>query len=753
MKKFFTILMLAVLFYSSRAQEISVITGRISDSISGAPLIGTAVISGKTTGTISDGDGKYYIRTGEKIITLHFQYLGYHATSRTVQTGQEDTVFLDINMQRSVTALDEIVVSAGKYEQRLSEVMVSVDIIKPERIANTGTISLETILRQTPGVDILDGQPGIRGGSGYSYGAGSRVLVLMDDLPILSGDAGDVKWDYLPVENIAQIEIIKGASSVLYGSSALNGIFNIRTQYPTDVPSTRISIYSGLYLDPRREELIWWDKQPFYTGIEFSHSRKIRNLDLVVGGNLFKDGGYRENENQKRARLNIGLRYRNQKVAGLSYGINLNSMLIDKSDFLLWRDSRSGAFRQNPQSVSALTGNRFNFDPFLEYSGNSGGQHSLKSRYFHIKNYFADAGDKNSNSDLVYGEYKYHRKFAGRIEATFGVAGTWVNSVAALYGDHSSSNQAVFTQFDGSIVPGLNASLGLRFERYVLDGQVEFSDPVFRAGLNYQVFDHTYLRASFGQGYRFPTTAEKYTATNVGSLKIFPNPALVSETGWSTEIGFKQGLKVSDWSGYIDLAAFWTEYNEMIEFLFDIYQVDSMAAPGLDDYGFMAQNVGNARIAGIELTLYGDGKIGKLPVSLMAGYTNIYPEDLNAPDSAGEEKNYLKYRYRHSLKLDAELRYKRFTLGSAFIYNSRMEKIDEVFTDPLFGNIILPGFPLYWEENNRANAILDVRLLCNITPNLNAGLFVKNLLNKEYLGRPGDIQPPRNITLRLTADF
>ena len=540
----------------------------------------------------------------------------------------------------------------------------------------------------------------------------------------------------------------------MYGSSALNGIFNIRTRYPTDVPATRLSIYSGLYLDPQRKELIWWESQPLFAGIDFSHLRKIRNLDLVVGGSLFRDEGYRENEYERRARLNIGLRHRNPSVRGLSYGIKMNSMLIDKSDFLLWRDSRSGAFRQNPQSVSALTGNRFNIDPFIEYQGNSGGQHSLKTRLFHIQNDFADTPDKNSRSDQVYGEYRYHRRFSTRIGASLGVAGTWAKSEAALYGDHSSQNQAVFTQFDGLIVPCVNASVGLRFERYVLDGKVEFSTPVFRAGLNYQVHDHSYLRASFGQGYRFPSIAEKYTATNVGSLQIFPNPSLVSETGWNTEIGFKQGLKLGDWSGYLDLAAFWTEYNDMIEFIFDIYQADSMAAPGLDDYGFMAQNVGNARITWFELTLYGDGELGNLPLSFMAGYTYIYPVDLNAPDtSAAENTKYLKYRYRHSLKSDAELKYKRFTLGCTFVYNSRMEEIDEVFTHPLFGNIILPGFPVYWEENNKAYAVLDARLLCNITTFLSAGLIVKNVFNKEYIGRPGDIRPPRNITLRLTADF
>jgi len=645
------------------------------------------------------------------------------------------------------------VVSAGKYEQRLSDVMVSVDIIKPERIANTSTTSLETIIRQTPGVEILDGQPGIRGGSGYSYGAGSRVLVLMDDLPILSGDVGDVKWDYLPVENIDQVEIIKGASSVLYGSSALNGVFNIRSRYPTQVPKTRVSLYSGLYLDPSRKETVWWDRNPVFAGFDFSHLRKIKNLDLIVGGNLFRDEGYREDEYLDRARMNIGLKHRSSGVRGLSYGINLNGMLVDKSDFLLWRDSKSGALRQNPQSVSALTGNRFHIDPFFEYRGRSGNQHSLKSRYFHIQNDFPETPDKNNNSDQLYGEYRFHRNFADRIKTSLGLAGTWTRSNATLYGDHNSMNQAVFGQVDGTIAPGLNASLGLRFERYVLDGEVEYSTPVFRAGLNYQVHDQTYLRASFGQGYRFPSVAEKFTATSVGSLKIFPNSSLVSETGWSSEIGVKQGLKVGDWKGYLDLAVFWTEYQDMIEFVFDIYPTDTLPV-GLDDYGFMAQNVGNGRIMGLEMTLHGYGEIGRLPITVMAGYTFIDPVDLNVADTIAEsDSRFLKYRYRHSLKTDAEIRYKRFAFGFTLVVNSPMKRIDEVFTDPLFGNIIMPGFPAYWEENNNGYAVLDARVLCNITAFLRVGLILKNALNKEYVGRPGDIQAPRNITLRLTADF
>ena len=88
---------------------------------------------------------------------------------------------------------------------------------------------MDRIIDQVPGVNVVDGQANIRGGSGFSVGAGSRVLVLVDDLPMLAADAGDAKWSFLPTENLAQIEIIKGASSVTYGSSALSGSINIRT--------------------------------------------------------------------------------------------------------------------------------------------------------------------------------------------------------------------------------------------------------------------------------------------------------------------------------------------------------------------------------------------------------------------------------------------------------------------------------------------------------------------------------------------
>jgi outer membrane cobalamin receptor len=728
------------------------IGGFVTDSENGEALIGASITTGEKTGTITSPSGKYSLDINAGKVQLTFRYIGYASEIRVLEAGSGDSINLDIMMNRSPALLDEIVVSAGKYEQKLSEVMVSMDIIKPNRISNTATISLETLIRQTPGVEILEEQPSIRGGSGYSYGAGSRVLVLIDDLPLLSGDAGDVKWDYLPLENISQIEIIKGASSVLYGSSALNGIINIRSAYPLKEPDTKINLYSGTYLDPSRKEMIWWDRQPLFYGADFTHSRKIRNLDMVLGASVLEDEEYRENVYLKRARFNMNLRYRNPNISGLQYGLSVNSMFVDKSDYLVWKDSRSGALRQNPEAVSELQGNRYNIDPFIIYQAKNGARHSLKTRHFHISNNFKEAVDKNSRSDLLFGEYQYHQNFLDKYDLSMGLSSTYTKTFSELYGDHSSFNQAAYMQFDASLFSNLNFSTGIRFERYELDREVEYSNPVFRMGLNYQIAEYSFLRASFGQGYRFPSVAEKFTATNVGSLNIFPNPDLSSESGWSSEIGFKQGLKLSEWYGYLDLAVFWTEYRDMIEFIFDVH--DSITFPSIDDYGFKALNVGDTRIVGFEISLTGEGSIGPIPLMLMTGYTFIHPVDLNVASASDPDgMDFLKYRHRHSVKADAELQFKKLSSGITAIMNSRMERIDEVFLDPLFGNLILHGFPDYWDEHNKGYFVLDARCNYQFTPVIKAGLVIKNILNREYMGRPGDIQAPRNITLRLSFDF
>jgi iron complex outermembrane receptor protein len=131
----------------------------------------------------------------------------------------------------------------------------------------------------------------------------------------------------------------------------------------------------------------------------------------------------------------------------------------------------------------------------------------------------------------------------------------------------------------------------------------------------------------------------------------------------------------------------------------------------------------------------------------------VDPSLLDSAEIVAEDGQILKYRRRHLLKLDLEAGVWKIFAGANFQYYSRMINIDEVFLDPTIGNLLLPGFPDYWEENDTDYALLDFRLGWNITGMIRITAILRNAFNVEYLGRPGDIGAPRNITLQLHLNF
>ncbi|MEN8203430.1 MAG: TonB-dependent receptor [Bacteroidota bacterium] len=731
------------------------ISGVVLDAESAEPMLAVSISVDKRTGTISDIEGKFILELSAGTHTLELYYVGYKMVRKEVRLAAGEQIHLDIMMKVRSRMLDEVVVSAGKYEQKISDVTVSMELIKPHQLSNQNIVSLDMILEKTPGISILDGQPSIRGGSGFSYGVGSRVLMLVDDLPMISADAGDIKWDYMPVENLNQIEVIKGASSVLFGSSALNGAINLRTRFPGNKPKTEVTLFGGAYLEPKRKEMVWWDRNPLTAGASFSHLRKIGNLDLSVGGNYFKNEGYRTGDYQHSIRGNLGLRYKFKKIERLSAGVSMSGMYVDKADFLLWQDADSGIYIQNPSTVVPLTGHRYNIDPYLEYYTPDGDKHTLKTRLYSVGNATLDVA-RNSFSKLWYGEYRYLKKFGSRTNWTSGLSFSRNTILANLYEDHKGSNTAIYSQLDAQIANRLKLSSGVRWEMNSLNGELFYSLPVLRAGLNYQVGKATFIRSSFGQGYRFPSVAEKFASGEFAGLHIFANPGLEPERGWSAEVGIKQGFKWSNWMAYADLALFWTEYNNMIEYTFGAFPPDSVEIPGIEHVGFKALNIGSARINGAELTFNGMGTLGPVGLVLSGGYTFMNPVDPSIIEESGkgeDEAYILKYRRRHLFKADLEAELWKVFAGMNLQYNSRMINVDEAFIDNLVGNLLQPGFPGYWDEHAGGYTLIDFRLGWNITEMFRINTILKNAFNVEYLGRPGDIGPPRNITLQAKVTF
>ena len=97
--------------------------------------------------------------------------------------------------------------------------------------------------------------------------------------------------------------------------------------------------------------------------------------------------------------------------------------------------------------------------------------------------------------------------------------------------------------------------------------------------------------------------------------------------------------------------------------------------------------------------------------------------------------------------------WKRLELGLSFYAKSKILNIDNVFINALTRETILPGFYNYWTGHNKGYLLLDGNIGYRISDHFNISLVVKNLTNTEYMGRPGDIQPHRNFSLRLSGNY
>ena len=746
------------------------IKGIVTDAESKEGLLGANIKVGNE-GVATDVDGSYKLEVIAGKITIEVSYVSYVTETKTINIAEGEEVELNFALSEAENILGTTTVTSSKFEKPLGEVTVSMEVVQPKLLENTNAVAVNEVLDKLPGVNMMEDQVDIRGGAGYAQGTGSRVLMLMDDLPVLQVDAGLPQWRDLPTENVSQIEVLKGAASALYGSTAMNGIINIRTSYPTAKPITKISLSGKYFMDPRDPQNKWWtnSNMPYEGNMQFAHRQKIGKLDIVAGGNLYNERSFMRGNDRdpvggidtmpnsaSAARGSVNLRYRISEK--LFIGLNTNVNVGKQNRHLFWDTGvspNSGGLYEAEGRAIPIRGKYFRVtvDPSVTAYDKTGGRHRVQSRYYHITN---DNENMQSNqSDYGYLEYQYQRKFeklAG-LELATGVVTSFSKVVAEVYGNNEFTigNSAAYVQLDKKFFDRLNISMGLRYELNYLNAPDSITyqsnlinadttegKPVLRLGMNYRVTEGTYLRASWGQAYRFPTILEKFVSTSAGTLGVNPNPTLTSETGWTAELAIKQGFKFGRWQGYLDVAGFWSEYYNMMEFQFNFLGAF-----------FNVENIGDTRIIGGELSIAGQGKIGNVALDLIGGYNYIDPryQKFTSEIQSGTSNgiNVLKYRSRHTGKIDVQATYKGFSAGSTFLYMSYMENIDWYLNSFLYPSI--RDFRAR-EDIKKGTFILNARVSYKYKF-AKVSLVGNNLLNSEYWLRPGRLEAPRNIALRL----
>jgi iron complex outermembrane receptor protein len=193
-------------------------------------------------------------------IELLISIIGFNKKTVKTSIKKYEVTKLDIFLEESAIPTETVIITAGKHEQLLKEIPVSVNVVEANALLARNIQTIDDALRYIPGVNMTEYQVNIRGSSGYSRGVGNRVLMLLDGLPLLSGDTGEMKFDAIPISQVDRVEVVKGAGSTLYGTSALGGVINILTKDPAENANVNIKLFSGLYDSPTYPEWKWSDK-------------------------------------------------------------------------------------------------------------------------------------------------------------------------------------------------------------------------------------------------------------------------------------------------------------------------------------------------------------------------------------------------------------------------------------------------------------------------------------------------------------
>lgn len=464
--------------------------------------------------------------------------------------------------------VEEVVVTATKTEVPLKEVTSSVTVITEEEIQAKNAKTVLEVLRDVPGLDVV--QTGGPGGTTSVFMRGSNsshTLVLIDGVQVNSPTTGAFDFADMTVDNVERIEIVRGAQSTLYGSEAIGGVINIITKRGKGAPAFSLSAEAGAFRS-FRESIGLRGTTPL-----LDYSLSVARFDTdgfskasERNGNT-EDDGYENTTLSSRLGMNLGAvgqldltaRYTNAKVDldGCGFPVcpidDPNFVQDSQSLVISTRYSRplTGWWNQQLQigfDLEELKGS----DPDTVFSNYEIDTQSRRTEWQH---HFSI-----SEADLLTLGYEYEVQ-AGRGEGTF---------------DESISNSALYIQNQHHVSEAFSQVVGVR-----ADYNSRFGDKItYKAEAAYNPSGTgTRFRAAYGTGFRGPTLNDLF-------FPGFGNPDLEPETSESVEGGIEQALfsnKVSLRGTY-----FHTSFENLIVF-------DSVTS--------LPQNIGRARAKGAELEL------------------------------------------------------------------------------------------------------------------------------------------------------
>lgn len=506
-----------------------------------------------------------------------------------------------------VLMADTVVISGSRSEDDLLEVPLSITVVRPQKAVTADNIP--DMLRDVGSVNLVsDGTPGVKHISIRGESASRTVLMVdgqrLDDYKNKSGTPMLVNPFF-----IERIEVLKGPSSVLYGSDAMGGIVNVITKQasarPFDAEGGVAYIGSG---NGFAEYLNVSGTLGRFSYILGGFNTDMRDLYLSDHDRLGNTSYYSKGGNAQLSYAftdDIKLTFKSEY-----FDLNARTATTDSGDYAdftahipKWRRIKNSLGLEMTNLNDYLA--RISVSAYVQSNDKDfNSQVSASGPYVTVDN-DQDSYGGNLQLELSLGELFYLTLgWDGKEDKLSATTGAQINqyfSISYDDDDYKQSTHAAYALLDTFITDRLTFSAGVRWNYVKTEpgtttvfgsDHSSFSNTRFvgSAGLVYRAFDNAAFRLNWSQGYRVPNIQELYLTTFTGEMQV-GNPDLKPETSDNFEVGFRYdgpSLKA-------DLALFYTRADDYIE----TYEISGMSYMRTYTY----RNIASAESVGAEVNL------------------------------------------------------------------------------------------------------------------------------------------------------
>ena len=454
-------------------------------------------------------------------------------------------------------------VSVSGVETTLSNSPASVAVVDRRTLSTSGALTLDDRLRRVPGFSLFrrsgsrTANPTTQGVSLRGVGASgaSRAIVLKDGVPLNDPFGSWVYWGRVPAESIAEVEVVRGATSDLYGTAAVGGVVSVRTREVADAPVASFDMAYGS------------EQVPF--GSMFA-SDKWHGWGGSIAGEYFKTDGYIPTAPEQRGAVDTLANVRRTSVVPFVERRINDSRVFFSGEFYREKRANGTPLQRNDTRID-------NFSAGADISLSSAGELTLRS--------FGGTEDYHQSFSTIAGNRQ--TESLNRLQTVpsqnFGASGRWTKdfrsttvfaggeyrnirgrsdetgfangrpTVATSAGGRESSGGVYLgmlvrplrrltlnagARYDWwNETHGFSASRNLTTNILTVINFADRSAEAFspRVSALWRFNDHIALTGSAARGFRQPTLNELYRSFRVGSVLTLSNENLRPEKATSGE--------------------------------------------------------------------------------------------------------------------------------------------------------------------------------------------------------------------------